>query len=318
MTARKKFPDQDIPGTTYLLHIIPPYKHARNYVGFAEGGAEELERRLAEHGGPKGARLLQVAKEAGHTWKLARIWPSTTRKFERQLKDRRAVPAYCPDCRPERNAARREARKTQREKTEMDRAEEREREAPIVESLNPAEAAKFVQEMEQGYQESYKVHRGHSGLTRDLAELTCDEFDTAFWLGQREPGEDVGKWVARTERAEQVLDGQRKLSDELADFRDGKVSRDDLMRTITRMDVIAPKAVIPEPETDYSEFIRACNEHENLVCDPEADPLDAWRSPLSFNEYISPPAEYDPFLWAKPEPDYGPPEPDFELDEPSA
>lgn len=94
----------NIPGISYLLHLDPPYKHARHYLGFAEGGAAELERRLAQHGTAEGARLLAVQKAAGGTWRVTRTWPQTTRTFERHLKDTRSVPHYCPDCKPQVNA----------------------------------------------------------------------------------------------------------------------------------------------------------------------------------------------------------------------
>ena len=39
-------------------HLDPPYKHARHYLGFAEG--DHLDARLADHGTERGARLLAV------------------------------------------------------------------------------------------------------------------------------------------------------------------------------------------------------------------------------------------------------------------
>jgi hypothetical protein len=108
---------RDVPGTTYLLHLDPPYKHARHYVGFAEGDA--LDARLADHGGPHGARLLAAQKAAGGTWYLTRTWPGTTRAFERRVKDTRAVPHYCPDCQPARSATRRAARQARKDTDAM-------------------------------------------------------------------------------------------------------------------------------------------------------------------------------------------------------
>lgn len=107
---------KDVPGTTYLVHLDPPYKHAKHYLGFAEGGEEGLKHRLDEHTEGRGARLLAVVKAAGGAWHLTRTWPSTTRSFERQIKDTRHVPRYCPDCQPDRAAARREARAQAKEK----------------------------------------------------------------------------------------------------------------------------------------------------------------------------------------------------------
>jgi hypothetical protein len=96
-----------VPGTVYLLHLDPPYRHAKHYLGFAENG--RLEVRLAEHASGGGARLLAVAAASGSTWRLVRVWAST-RALERRIKNTRHVPHYCPECQPQRSAARRQAR----------------------------------------------------------------------------------------------------------------------------------------------------------------------------------------------------------------
>lgn len=108
---------RDVPGTTYLLHLDPPYRHARHYLGFAEG--DGLADRLAEHGTPHGAKLLAAVKAAGGTWRLVRTWPQTTRSTERQIKRTRHVPHYCPECQPQRSADRRAARQSQQKETSM-------------------------------------------------------------------------------------------------------------------------------------------------------------------------------------------------------
>lgn len=77
----------------YLLHLDPPYKHARHYTGFTTN----LERRLEEHRSGLGARLMQVVKEAGGSFRVARTWPGT-RGLERAIKDMRAAPRLCPEC----------------------------------------------------------------------------------------------------------------------------------------------------------------------------------------------------------------------------
>jgi hypothetical protein len=100
----------DVPGTTYLLHLDPPLRHARHYLGFAEGDERDLEDRLADHGGPHGAKILAAQLAAGGTWHLTRTWPGTTRADERRIKNTAHVPHYCPDCQPQRSAARRTAR----------------------------------------------------------------------------------------------------------------------------------------------------------------------------------------------------------------
>jgi hypothetical protein len=82
-------------GTVYILHLDPPYKHARHYTGYAEPG--NLRARLAAHAAGTGARLMQVVKEAGGTFRLARTWPGG-RARERELKDRHDAPRLCPIC----------------------------------------------------------------------------------------------------------------------------------------------------------------------------------------------------------------------------
>jgi predicted GIY-YIG superfamily endonuclease len=94
-----------VTGTTYLIHFDRPYKHARHYTGWAS----DLDARIAAHERGDGARLLAVLKAAGITWHVARTWPGTTRATERKIKNTRNVPEYCPDCAPQRNAARRQA-----------------------------------------------------------------------------------------------------------------------------------------------------------------------------------------------------------------
>jgi predicted GIY-YIG superfamily endonuclease len=78
----------------YLLHFSPSYKQARHYLGFAE----DIEPRVYAHLHGKGARLTQVAHEAGITMWLTRVWVSGDRKTERKLKNRKSAPALCPIC----------------------------------------------------------------------------------------------------------------------------------------------------------------------------------------------------------------------------
>src|SRR5215472_3716865 len=78
----------------YLYHLDPPYKHAAHYLG----STDDLDRRDAEHGGPHGARLLQVQKQAGGTWHLVRTWAGGRQK-ESELKSNNGK-RYCPECTP--------------------------------------------------------------------------------------------------------------------------------------------------------------------------------------------------------------------------
>jgi hypothetical protein len=82
----------------YLVHLIPAYRHARHYLGFAERSG--LLKRLREHATSdhQGARLLRVALAAGGDFELTRLWLGS-RKLERQYKQRKAAPRLlCPVC----------------------------------------------------------------------------------------------------------------------------------------------------------------------------------------------------------------------------
>jgi hypothetical protein len=92
MIDGKPGPDE---GTVYLLHLDPPFKHARHYVGWTSN----LTGRLEDHRAGRGAKLLRAVREAGGTFRLARIWPGT-RSLERAIKDRKDSPRLCPECTP--------------------------------------------------------------------------------------------------------------------------------------------------------------------------------------------------------------------------
>ncbi|MGH8710622.1 MAG: hypothetical protein ACREVA_04800 [Burkholderiales bacterium] len=77
----------------YLIHFDRPYKQARHYIG----SAHDLNARLAQHSTGQGARLMEVVKEAGITWTLARTWQGG-RTIERRIKNRKEAPALCPIC----------------------------------------------------------------------------------------------------------------------------------------------------------------------------------------------------------------------------
>lgn len=78
----------------YLLHFEPAYRHARHYTGFAEDVAPRVNAHLAGHG----ARLTQVAHDAGCDMILARVWPEGDRAFERRIKNQKMAPRLCPIC----------------------------------------------------------------------------------------------------------------------------------------------------------------------------------------------------------------------------
>lgn len=77
----------------YLLHFNKPLHHARHYLG----SATSLTKRLRQHRSGNGARLLEVLKDLGITWRLARVWVGD-RELERRLKRQKNSPRFCPFC----------------------------------------------------------------------------------------------------------------------------------------------------------------------------------------------------------------------------
>lgn len=58
----------------YLLHFETPYRHARHYLGYTESRAS-LRQRLKAHQRGQGARLMEVVRDAGIGFALARTMP---------------------------------------------------------------------------------------------------------------------------------------------------------------------------------------------------------------------------------------------------
>lgn len=92
-------------GICYLLHIDPPYQHAKHYLGYSEQD-DTGEKRLAMHLSGRGSPLIKAAVAAGCKVSLVRVWQQATRTFERQLKNNGHVgPRLCPTCRAAKRAA---------------------------------------------------------------------------------------------------------------------------------------------------------------------------------------------------------------------
>lgn len=131
----------------YLYHFDPPYipEGAEGspslWAGHYLGSSPDFPGRDSRQGGPEGARLMQVQREAGGTWHLTRTWLGNREK-EFQLKTR-APKAYCPDCtdhpvpgaNPPRKDARYLSRRQRRERQAQREAGAREAE-PIPDRLN--------------------------------------------------------------------------------------------------------------------------------------------------------------------------------------
>jgi predicted GIY-YIG superfamily endonuclease len=104
----------------YTLHFdpryepypgAPAYKCAGHYTGTTL--EHRLQERLIEHEQGRGARITQVQREAGGTWRLASVEPGGADR-ERQLKQHGAA-RRCPICKTQTAARWREATSPQPE-----------------------------------------------------------------------------------------------------------------------------------------------------------------------------------------------------------
>lgn len=87
--------------TVYLIHINPPFKHARHYIGWTSG-VDTVRERYKSHLFGTGSALLRAASSAGCALVIAHVWDSGDRRFERYLKDRKDAPRWCPRCKGKR------------------------------------------------------------------------------------------------------------------------------------------------------------------------------------------------------------------------
>lgn len=88
-----------VPGTIYLLHFDPPYKHARHYLGWTEG--DDPWPRIIRHLQGQGSPLVRAAVESGSLVTLARTWSDSDRYKERRIKNGGGLRRVCPVCRDE-------------------------------------------------------------------------------------------------------------------------------------------------------------------------------------------------------------------------
>jgi hypothetical protein len=92
---------KDVQGTIYLLHFETGIQcrpnarasHARHYIGWAYN----LDRRIKEHRGGYGSKLLAECKRLGINFVVVRTWRGT-RTDERRLHNRKDSPRMCPIC----------------------------------------------------------------------------------------------------------------------------------------------------------------------------------------------------------------------------
>ena len=89
----------NVPGTVYVLHFDPPYKHARHYIGWTEG--DDITARLQVHLRGRGSPLVRAAVAAGVQVQLAATYPGT-RYLERRLKRWHKTGQFCAICREQR------------------------------------------------------------------------------------------------------------------------------------------------------------------------------------------------------------------------
>ena len=82
----------------YLIHFEEKFKHAQHYLGFVDGGREQLENRATTHLKNQGSKLLKAVNLAGIKWSVVRIWEEGDRNFERSLKNRKKTSSLCPVC----------------------------------------------------------------------------------------------------------------------------------------------------------------------------------------------------------------------------
>jgi predicted GIY-YIG superfamily endonuclease len=79
----------------YILHIDPPYQHAKHYIGYT---VRPIKERVAEHLAGRGSPLVAAALAAGHSVTVSLKWVGGNRAWERYLKRKKETPRWCPCC----------------------------------------------------------------------------------------------------------------------------------------------------------------------------------------------------------------------------
>jgi predicted GIY-YIG superfamily endonuclease len=86
----------------YLIHFSEPLAHARHYIGFVDGDADQVQARLQEHRAGWGAKILAECNRRGIRYDVVATFPGD-RSQERRLKRHKKTVCYCPVCSPTRH-----------------------------------------------------------------------------------------------------------------------------------------------------------------------------------------------------------------------
>jgi hypothetical protein len=89
-------------GTVYLLHFLEPIGNPANPRAMAQHyiGVDQTGRRIEVQTAGAGARIVAAVQARGIGFVIAATWPGD-RGLERQLKNRKCAPRFCPVCRKE-------------------------------------------------------------------------------------------------------------------------------------------------------------------------------------------------------------------------
>jgi hypothetical protein len=86
----------------YLLHFLEPIGSPSNPHGMAQHyiGVDQTGRRISVQTAGAGARIVAAVQAKGIGFVVAATWTGG-RVLERQLKNRKCAPRFCPVCRPQ-------------------------------------------------------------------------------------------------------------------------------------------------------------------------------------------------------------------------
>jgi hypothetical protein len=174
----------------YLVHLDPPIEHAEAgpHAGAAHytGSADDLAARMAKHGTSDGARLLQVQRERGGSWHIARTWPGGNYE-ERAIKGWKHAPRLCPDCTP---GTGRGAMAHLAHAAERIRAEHARRYAAEP-SSEPDGDEVLVGRAARGRQDAARFLSLWRGASADEIEQAPADWQTPYYEGDRTPEGDA-------------------------------------------------------------------------------------------------------------------------------